>query len=59
MEYYLNPNIIAKFQFSETSPWTYLTPTVNLTLSHVRNDQMGPSIYISLHKEIKDIQSGL
>ena len=44
--HHLNPDILAKFQFPETSPWTYPIPMVNLTLSYAK--------YISLHNEVKD-----
>ena len=48
-----NPNIIAKFQFPESAPWTNPIPIVNLTLSHVTKDQTYPSIYTLLHNEVK------
>ena len=50
-----DPDIIAKFEFPETPPWTYPTTMVNLTLSHAKKDQTDPSKYISLHNEVKDI----
>ena len=42
----LNPDIMAKLQFSETFPWTYLTPIINLILSLATKDQRDPSIYM-------------
>ena len=39
------PNIIAKFQFPETSPWTYPINMVNLTLSYAKKVERDPSIY--------------
>ena len=50
-----NPDIIAKFEFPETPPWTYPTAMVNLTLSYAKKDQTDPSQYISLHNEVKDV----
>ena len=32
-----DPDTIAKFEFSETPPWTYPTTIVNLILSYARN----------------------
>ena len=49
-----NANNIAKFQFPETPPRTYLTPMVNLTLSHATKDQTDLSTSISLHDEVND-----
>ena len=43
------PDIVAKFQFPETAPWTYPTPICNLTLSSAKKDQMDPLKYLSLH----------
>ena len=48
-------NIIAKFEFPETPPWTHPTAMVNLTLSYAKEDQTDPSKYISLHNEVKDV----
>ena len=31
-----DPDIIAKFEFPETPPWTYPTVMVNLTLSYAK-----------------------
>ena len=42
------------FQFPETPPWTCATPMVNLTLSYAKKDQRDPSIYLSLHNQVKD-----
>ena len=39
-------------QFPETPPWTYPDPMV--TLSYAKKNQMDPSIYLSLHNEVKD-----
>ena len=50
-----DPDIIAKFEFPETPPWTYPTAMVNLTLSYAKKDQTDPSQYISLHNEVKDV----
>ena len=50
-----DPDIIPKFEFPETSPWTYPTAMVNLTLSYAKKDQTDPSKYISLHNEVKDV----
>ena len=50
-----DPDIIAKFEFPETPPWTYPTAMVNLTLSYAKEDQTDPSKYISLHNEMKDV----
>ena len=50
-----DPDIIAKFEFSETLPWTYPTAMVNLTLSYAKKDQTDPSKYLSLHNEVKDV----
>ena len=33
-----NPDIIAKFEFPETPPWTYPTAMVDLTLSYAKKD---------------------
>ena len=41
-----NPDIIAKFEFPETPPWTYPTAMINLTLSYAKKDQTDPSKYI-------------
>ena len=49
-----DPDIIAKFEFPETSPWIYPIAMVNLTLSYAKKDQTDPSKYISLH-EVKDV----
>ena len=54
-ELYFDPDIIAKFEFPETPPWTYPTAMVNLTLSYAQKDQTDPSKYISLHNEVKDV----
>ena len=48
-----DPDIIAKFEFPETSPWTYPTAMVNPTLSYA--NQTDPSKYLSLHNEVKDV----
>ena len=50
-----DPDIIAKFEFPETPPWTYPTAMVNLTLSYAKKDQTDPSKYLSLHSEGKDV----
>ena len=50
-----NPDIIAKFQFPETPPWTYPTYMVNLTLSYAKKDQTDLSKYLSLHNQVKDV----
>ena len=50
-----DPDIIAKFEFPTTPPWTYPTAMVNLTLSYAKKDQTDPSKYISLHNEAKDV----
>ena len=50
-----DPEIIAKFEFPETHPWTYPTGMGNLTLSYAKKDQTDPSKYISLHNEVKDV----
>ena len=50
-----DPDIITKFQFPETPPLTYPTPTVNLTLSYAKKNQTNPSKYLSLHNEVKDV----
>ena len=50
-----DPDIIAKFEFPETPPWTYPTAMVNLTLPYAKKDQTDPSKYISLHNEVKDV----
>ena len=50
-----NPDIIAKFEFPETPPWTYPTAMINLTLLYAKKDQTDPSKYISLHNEVKDV----
>ena len=50
-----NPDIIAKFEFPETPPWTYPTAMVDLTLSYAKKDQTDPSQYITLHNEVKDV----
>ena len=50
-----DPDIIAKFEFTETPPWTYPTAMVNLTLSYAKKDQTDPSKYISLPNEVKDV----
>ena len=47
-----NPNIIENFQFPETSPWVY--PMVNLAFSYAKKNQTDPSLYLSLHNEVKD-----
>ena len=51
----VDPDIIAKFEFPETPPWTYPTAMVNLKLSYAKKDQTDPSKYISLHNEVKDV----
>ena len=50
-----DPDIIAKFEYPETPPWTYPTAMVNLTLSYAKKDQTDPSTYLSLHNEVKDV----
>ena len=50
-----DPDIIAKFEFPETPPWTYPTAMVNLTLSYAKKDQTDPLKYLSLHNEVKDV----
>ena len=50
-----DPDIIVKFEFPETPPWTYPTAMVNLTLSYGKKDQTEPLKYISLHNEVKDV----
>ena len=50
-----DPDIIAKFEFPETPPWTYPTAMVSLTLSYAKKDQTDPSMYLSLHNEVKDV----
>ena len=50
-----DPDIITKFEFPETPPWTYQTAMVNLTLSYAKKDQTDPWKYLSLHNEVKDI----
>ena len=50
-----DPDIIAKFEFPETPPWTCPTAMVNLTLLYAKKDQTDPSKYISLHNEVKDV----
>ena len=46
-------DIIAKFQFPETPPWTQQTLIVKLTLSYAIKNQTDPSIYVSIHNEVK------
>ena len=48
-------DIITKFEFPETPPWTYPTAMVNLTLSYAKKDQTDPLKYLSLHNEVKDV----
>ena len=50
-----DPDIITKFEFPKTPPWTYPTAMVNLTLSYAKKDEMDPSKYISLHNEVKEV----
>ena len=54
-ELYFDPDIIAKFEFSEASSWTYPTAMVNLTLSYAKKDQTDLLKHISLHNEVKDV----
>ena len=42
-EFDFNPDMIAKFQFPETPPWSYPTSMVNFTLSYAKKDQTDPS----------------
>ena len=48
-------DIIAKFEFHETPPWTYPTAMLNLARSYAKKDQTDPSKYISLQNEVKDV----
>ena len=50
-----DPTTIAKFQFPGKSPCTYRTPIINLTVSHAKNEQTDPLIYICLHNEVKAV----
>ena len=50
-EFDFNPNAIAKFQYPETPPRTFVT----ITLSHSKKDQTNPSICIHLHNEVKAV----
>ncbi len=48
----LHPENIAKFQFSETPPWTLTPLDINLEIARAKKSYTNPAFYQAAHKEI-------
>ena len=47
------PDLVAKFQYPETPPWTLTPPNVNLSIADNKKADTNPDIYLSEFYEVK------
>ena len=48
-----SPDLVAKFQYPQTPPWTLTPPDVNLSISNNKKADTSPDIYLSKFQEVK------
>ena len=48
-----DPDHVAKFEFPETPPWTYVPVSINLSMSAYKKDGTASAVFKSAHSEVR------